>query len=90
MTNSLNNKSMDEIYARMPEKVIGIEDWNRYDGIAYYLDEETWQRYSRNGYLIASDEICKHGKIYKVKLIRDGDGPFDYHYEILSSRPDEG
>lgn len=32
---------MDEIYARMPEGVIGVEDRNWYDGVAYYLDETT-------------------------------------------------
>lgn len=65
-----------------------IEEILWYDGIAYYENKDTWQHYSRAGYPIASDEICKYGRIYKVKLIRDGDGPFDYHYEVLSSRPD--
>lgn len=81
-------RTMDEIYARMPEWVIGIEDWNRYDGIAYYLDEETWQRYSRNGYPIANDEMCKYGEIFKVKIIKTWEWNWDYKFEVLSRRPD--
>lgn len=83
---------MEEIYARMPDEVIGVEDWNRYDGIAYYLDEKTWQRYSRYWYPIANDEMCKPTiggwTIFKVEQIVDWDWPFNYHYKILSSRPD--
>lgn len=80
---------MDEICARMPEWVIGVEDWNRWDFLAYYLDEETWQRYSRNGYPIANDEMCREWwTIHKVECIKDGDGPFEYHRKILSTRPD--
>lgn len=80
---------MDEIYARMPEDVIWIEDWNRYDWIAFYLDEETWQRYSRNWFPIEKDEMCKYWKVYKVEEIRDWDWPFEYHYKILSEREDK-
>lgn len=80
---------MDEIYARMPEWVIGVEDWNRWDFLAYYLDEKTWQRYSRNGYPIANDEMCREwGTIHKVECIKDGDGPFEYHRKILSTKTD--
>lgn len=80
---------MDEIYARMPEGVIWVEDYNRYDGIAYYLDEETWQRYSRNGYPIANDEMCKYGEVFKVKIIKTWEWTWDYKFEILSSREDK-
>lgn len=81
---------MDEIYARMPEWVIGIEDWMRWDFIAYYLDKNTWQRYSRNWYPIAEDEMCREwGTVHKVEIIRTGDGQFDYRFKILSSRPDK-
>lgn len=83
---------MDEIYARMPEWVIGVEDWLWYDGVAYYLDEKTWQRYSRNGYPIAEDEMCRPTvdwwAVYKVETIVDWPGRFDYHYKYLSVRPD--
>lgn len=82
---------MDEIYARMPEWVIGVEDWNRWDFIAYYLDKETWQRYSRWGYPIAEDEMCREWNpwtICKVEMIKDGPGQFEYHWKILSRRPD--
>lgn len=81
---------MDEIYARMPEWVIGVEDWMRWDFLAFYLDKSTWQRYSRNWYPIAEDEMCREwGTVHKVEYIKDGDGPFDYHYKILSSREDK-
>lgn len=83
---------IEEIYARMPKGVVWIEDPMRWDFIAYFLDESNWQKYSRNGYPIWKDEMCREwmpGTICKVKLIRDGKGPFDYHYEVLSSRPDE-
>ena len=33
--------------------------------------------------------MCKYGKIYKVKMVKDGPGDYDYHWDILSSRPDE-
>lgn len=80
---------MDEIYARMPEGVIGVEDRNWYDGIAYYYDQANNQRYSRNGYPIANDEMCKDGEVFKVEVIKTGDGAFDYKFKILSRRPDE-
>lgn len=73
----------------MPEDVIWVEDWNWYDWVAYYLDESTWQRYSRNWYPISGDEMCKYGKIYKVKEVITWEWRFDYHYEILSERPDQ-
>lgn len=82
---------MDKIYARMPEWVIGVEDWNRWDFIAYYLDKETWQRYSRWGYPIAEDEMCREWNpwiICKVECIQDGPGTFEYHWKILSVRED--
>lgn len=79
----------DEIYARMPKDIIGVEDWNWYDGIAYYIDKKTWQKYSRHWYPIAGDELCKWWKIFKVKRIVYWKGTRDYKYEILSERPDE-
>lgn len=84
--------TQEEIYARMPQGVIGVEDFMRGDFIAYYLDEETWQHYSRMGYPIDIDEMCRPtiwwGEVYRVEQIRDGEWPFDYHYKILSVRPD--
>lgn len=83
---------MDGVYARMPKWVIGIEDWQWYDGIAYYLDEATGQRYSRNGYPIANDEMCKPTMgwwiVCKVEQIIDWEWALDYHWKVLSSRPD--
>lgn len=72
----------------MPDDVIGVEDWNWYDWIAYYLDEKTWQRYSRNYHPINDDEMCKYNKVYKVKEIIDWPWLLQYHYEILEERPD--
>lgn len=69
-------------------EIRGIEDWNWYDGIAYYENKNTKQRYSRAGYPIANDEMCKYGKIYKVECIQDWPGRFDYHWKILSERLD--
>ena len=66
----------------------GYEDWNWYDGIAYYENINTKQRYSRKGYPIDKDEMCKYWKIYKVKCERYWNGTFDYRWIILSSRPD--
>jgi len=65
-----------------------IEDWNWYDWIAYYENKNTWQRYSRRGYPIADDEMCLYGDICKVEMIKDWPGTFDYHWKILSRRPD--
>lgn len=65
-----------------------IENPIWYDGIACYQDKE-WNRYSRNGNPIDKDELCKFGKIYKVKQIVHSDERFDYDYEIISVRPDE-
>lgn len=73
----------------MPEEVIWVEDWNWYDWVAFFLDERTWQRYSRNWHPIANNEMCKYGKIYEVEMIRDGDWAFDYHFKILSERLDQ-
>ena len=80
---------MDEIYARMPEGVIWVEDFNWYDWIAFYLDEKTGQRYSRNWYPIAKDEMCKYWHIYKVELEKYWDWTFEYKRNILSTREDK-
>ena len=69
-------------------EIRGIEDRNWYDGIAYYENKETWQRYSRAGYPIANDEMCRYWYICKVEMIKDGPGTFEYHWKILSRRPD--
>lgn len=74
----------EELYAKMPEKVIGVEIPWRYDWIAFYLDEETWQRYSRRWNPIEKDEVCRWGNIYKVEFHDE----FGCDYTILSSRPD--
>ena len=72
----------------MKEKIIWVEDRMWYDGIAYYKDEETWKRFSRNWNPIEDNEMCKPWWIYKIKLIKDWDWPFDYHYKILDKRED--
>lgn len=63
-----------------------------YDWIAYYENTETKQRYSRNGYEIGNDELCKPTVdwwvVCKVEQVIDWLGRFDYHYKILSTRPD--
>ena len=69
-------------------EIWGIEDRNRYDGIAYYENINTKQRYSRAWYPIANDEMCLHWDICKVECIKDGPGTFEYHWKILSRRPD--
>lgn len=69
-------------------EIWGIEDWNRYDGIAFYENRNTKQRYSRAGYPIANDEMCKYWKIYKVEMVKDWEWDFDYHWKVLSVRPD--
>lgn len=70
------------------ENIVGVEDRNWYDGIAYYEDIDTWQRYSRNGVPIEKDEMCRYWYIYKVKYVKDWEWRFEYHWEILSERPD--
>ena len=73
-------------------EIWGIEDWNWYDGIAYYENTETKQRYSRNGYAIDNDEMCRPTVdwwiVCKVEQVIDWPGRFDYHWKILSRRPD--
>ena len=64
----------------------GVEDPLWYDWIAYY--EYDGVRYSRNWVKISDIEMCKPWYIYTVQFIRDGDWPFDYHYEVLDVRPD--
>lgn len=78
---------MTNIFDKMPKDIVGIEDRNRYDGVAYWEDKE-WNRYSRNGNPIKKNELSKYGKIYEVEQIIDGPWQFEYHYKILSVRPD--
>lgn len=65
-----------------------VEDWNWYDWIAYYENINTKQRYSRAGYPIENDEMCRYWYICKVEMIKDGPWQFEYHWKILSRRPD--
>ena len=78
---------MTNIYDKMPKDITGWEDWNWYDGIAYYEDKE-WNRYSRNGNPIEKDEMCKYWKIYKVRMEKYGEWKWDYRWKILSERED--
>lgn len=66
------------------DNIIWVELPGRYDGIAFWLDQDTWQRYSRAWYPIENDEVCRWGKVYKVEF-------YDKRwckYKILSRRPD--
>ena len=65
-----------------------IEEIFWYDGIAYYENKNTWQRYSRAGYPIADDEMCLYWDVCKVEKIQDWPGEYNYHWKILSRRPD--
>lgn len=65
-----------------------VEDRNRYDGIAYYENINTKQRYSRAGYPIENDEMCRYWYICKVEKVIDWPWTFEYHWKILSRRPD--
>lgn len=54
----------------------------RYDWIAYRTNERG-KKFSRDNKIpIADNELCKYGKIYKVKQIGD------YDFRIISERPD--
>lgn len=77
--------------AKLPDGDIRwLEDVCWYDWIFCYEDKDTWKRYSKVAHIpIDIDEMCKYWEIYKVKLIKDGKWKFDYHYQILSSRPDK-
>lgn len=72
------------------KEVLGIEEPNWYDGVAYWLYD--WKKYSRNWVKLSDNpmvtELCKYWSIYTVSRIRDGDWPFDYHFEVLNVRPD--
>lgn len=77
--------------AELPEwNIRGLEDPIRYDWVFCYEDKDTWKRYSTRAHIpIDIDEMCRYWDIYKVKLVEDGSWQFDYHYQILSSRPDK-
>lgn len=66
-------------------EIIGVEISGWYDWVAYYLNQKTWQRYSRTWLPIDIDEVCRPWGIYKVEF-------YDKRwteYKILSSRPDK-
>ncbi len=65
-------------------EIWGAEIPWRYDWIAYYYNINTWQRYSRKGYPIEKDEVCRYGEICKVEFYDE----FWCDYKILSRRPD--
>lgn len=63
---------------------VSVEVIGRYDWVAYYYDPDEKKRYSVLAHkMIADDELCKNGMIYKVKP--DG----DYHQKILDYRIDQ-
>ena len=73
----------------LPKDVIGVEDPIWYDGIFCYQTPD-WKRYSTRAHIpLEKNEMCRYWYIYKVKQIIDWDGPYNYHYEILSKRVDE-
>jgi len=59
-----------------------IPGW--YDGVAYYYNINTWQRYSKAGYPIDNDEVCRPWEIFKVEFYDE----LWCDYKILSRRPD--
>lgn len=66
-------------------EIIGVEISGRYDWVAYYLNQKTWQRYSRTWLPIDIDEVCRPWRIYKVEF-------YDKRwtdFKILSSREDK-
>lgn len=70
-----------------PHWLIGYEDRNRYDWLAFYADSK-WNKYSRSGNPIDKDEMCKPGIIYKVVPYSNWPGKWDYGYKIVWARPD--
>ena len=71
-------------FNEMSKDWIGVEIPWRYDGIAYYLNEKTWQRYSKKGFPIGNDEVCRYWEICKVEFYDER----GCNYKILSRRPD--
>lgn len=63
--------------------MIWVEIPGRYDWVAFYQDED-WNRYAtdKNHTPIWKDEVCRLGKIYRVKFL-DKRG---IKYKILSVR----
>lgn len=61
--------------------MIWVEVWWWYDWIAYYEDE-SGNRYSRNGNPIEKDELCTPWWICKVEQA------WEYDYKVLSKRED--
>lgn len=72
--------------AKLPKGVWWIEVWWWYDWIAYYEDKNTWERFSKYAHIpIANDELCKYGKIYKVRHSWE---QYDFNFIIVSERDD--
>ena len=71
----------------LPKWVIGVEDWNRYDWIAYYEDKKG-NRYSRQWHKIGRSEMCKYWFIFDTIIITEWPWRFDYRYQIMDARPD--
>ncbi len=73
--------------AKLPKGVWWIEVRWWYDWIAYYEDKNTWERFSKYAHIpIANDELCKYGKIYKVRHSWE---EYDYNFIIVSERDDK-
>ena len=69
----------------LPEWVIWVEIPWWYDGIAYREERNTMRRFSRVAHIeIGPDEVCRYGKIYKVKF-KD---VYGYEYDIIAERDD--
>jgi len=68
---------------KIPQDRVWVELYWWYDWISHRQDKEG-NRYSRFALLPLEDnELCKHGKIYKVEKI------WEYTYNILSERDDK-
>lgn len=72
----------------LPKDVIGCEDPIWYDGIFCYQTPD-WKRYSTRAHIpLEKNEMCAYWMIFKVEKVDDWEWEFNYHYDILSSRPD--
>lgn len=60
---------------------VEIPGW--YDWVAYYVDSN-WNRYAtdKNYTPIWKDEVCRYGKVYRVKFLDDR----GIKYKVLSVR----
>ena len=63
--------------------MIWVEIPGRYDWVAFYMDND-WNRYATDikRTPIARDEVCRYGKVYKVKFLDE----WWIKYKVLGER----